>query len=437
MVQPIAKSWLWGVLVAVALVGHGARAVWRGALPGGGAVGGATGRAHGGGDRVGFPGRDHPAGERDRHAGPRLGHRHLGDDRPQPASNCSSPARGASAFQVPTSIAVTTPTAYRVSIAGTTDTGTAFASTAPVTFTVNPPAQIVSLTPASPAKGATTAMQIVTRYTDFAAGATVASFGAGASVGGGPEGGFGPITVTSATTATALVAMNANAAAGARAVTVATGVQTATLAQGVTVAETRRREPGAAHHIHARDGGHGAAALPYQATATDADNDTLAWALTAAPSGMTIVPATGAIAWTPPAALTGTHTVALQVTDGKGGLDTQSYSIVVAAAHVNQPPHITTTPGTTATAGQAYSYAPAATDADGDTLTWSLTQSPAGMADRRGHRARSPGRRRRRRWARRWWRSRSATGTAEPTARRSRLRWRGRRTGRRASRRAP
>ena len=92
------------------------------------------------------------------------------------------------AFQVPTTIAVTTPTAYRVSIAGTTGAGTAFSSTAPVTFTVNPPAQIVSLTPASPAKGATTAMQIVTQYTDFAAGVTVASFGAG-RVGGRRAGG--------------------------------------------------------------------------------------------------------------------------------------------------------------------------------------------------------------------------------------------------------
>ena len=91
----------------------------------------------------------------------------------------------------------------------------------------------------------------------------------------------------------------------------------------------------------------------------------------------------------------------VQVTDGKGGLDTQSYSIVVAAARVNQAPHITSTPGTAATAAQAYSYAPAATDADGDTLTWTLTQSPAGMAVVAGHRARSPGRRRRRRWARR------------------------------------
>jgi PKD repeat protein len=280
------------------------------------------------------------------------------------------------AFQVPTSIAVSTPTSYRIAIVGTTSTGTAFQSTAPVTFTINPPAQIVSLAPASAGRGATTSIQIATQYTDFAAGVTRANFGPDASVGGGPVGGFGPVAVTGPTTATAVVTLGPTAATGARTVTVATGVQTAALAGGLMVLDTAPANQ--APHITSAPGTAVTAlqAYAYQATATDGDGDPLTWALTQAPSGMTIAPATGAVAWTPAASLAGTHPVTVQVIDGKGGLDTQSFSITVAAAHVNQAPKITTTAGTSATVGQAYSYTPAATDADGDTLIWALTQSP-------------------------------------------------------------
>lgn len=49
------------------------------------------------------------------------------------------------------------------------------------------------------------------------------------------------------------------------------------------------------------------------------------------------------------------------------------------AASTNRPPQITSTPVTAATEGVAYAYDVNATDPEGDALTYSLTQAPAGM----------------------------------------------------------
>jgi hypothetical protein len=51
----------------------------------------------------------------------------------------------------------------------------------------------------------------------------------------------------------------------------------------------------------------------------------------------------------------------------------------VGPGPTNQTPIITSTPITTATVGQAYSYDVEATDPDGDTLTYFLVSSPTGM----------------------------------------------------------
>ncbi|MEJ2590210.1 MAG: putative Ig domain-containing protein, partial [Candidatus Thiodiazotropha sp.] len=121
------------------------------------------------------------------------------------------------------------------------------------------------------------------------------------------------------------------------------------------------------------------AAYSYDVNASDADGDTLSYSLTTAPAGMVIDSASGLIAWTPSTAQVGSQAVTVQVSDGKGGTDAQSFTIVVDAAP-NSPPTIDSTPVTTATEGAAYGYDVNATDADGDTLSYSLTAAPAGMA---------------------------------------------------------
>ncbi|MBN1521444.1 MAG: putative Ig domain-containing protein, partial [Candidatus Aureabacteria bacterium] len=68
----------------------------------------------------------------------------------------------------------------------------------------------------------------------------------------------------------------------------------------------------------------------YDVDAIDLNGDTLSFSLTTSPSGMTIDSNTGLISWMPSATDVGANPVTVSVSDGKGGLDTQSFSIEVA-----------------------------------------------------------------------------------------------------------
>jgi uncharacterized protein YjdB len=118
----------------------------------------------------------------------------------------------------------------------------------------------------------------------------------------------------------------------------------------------------------------------YNVTAIDPNGDTLIYSLTVSHTGMTINSWTGAINWIP--SNTGHYDVTIEVFDNGSPVKstTQNFTIYVEAAlPINQPPTITSTPITTATVNQAYSYNVNATDPDGDTLTYFLTTSPTGM----------------------------------------------------------
>ena len=119
-------------------------------------------------------------------------------------------------------------------------------------------------------------------------------------------------------------------------------------------------------------------AYTYDVDAQDLDNDTLTYALSVAPAGMSINAGTGLIAWTPTIAQVGTAGVTVQASDGKGGVATQSFNITVAAAP-NRGPQIITAPLTTAKATFEYRYDLDATDPDSDPLTYSLVTAPSGM----------------------------------------------------------
>jgi VCBS repeat-containing protein len=113
----------------------------------------------------------------------------------------------------------------------------------------------------------------------------------------------------------------------------------------------------------------------YTVTATDVDGDTLAYALSVAPEGMTIDATTGVITWIPANGVDQAN-VTVDVSDASETV-TQSFTITVAAT--NDAPVIESTPVTVATEDEAYSYTVTATDIDGDTLAYSLTSFPAGM----------------------------------------------------------
>ncbi len=115
----------------------------------------------------------------------------------------------------------------------------------------------------------------------------------------------------------------------------------------------------------------------YSVAASDPDGDSLLYSLLAAPSGMTINPTTGLVAWTPTIAQVGLQSVTVAAIDPSGAGGTQTFSIAVADD--NRTPTITSSPVPFVTAGLAYRYDVRASDPDGDPITYRLTQAPVGM----------------------------------------------------------
>ncbi|MFS0838243.1 Ig-like domain-containing protein [Paenibacillus sp. 1P03SA] len=110
-------------------------------------------------------------------------------------------------------------------------------------------------------------------------------------------------------------------------------------------------------------------------TATDVDGDALTFALAAPPSnGTAVVNADGTFVYTPFPDFNGTDTFAVQVSDGNGG--TAISGVTVTVTPVNDPPAAEeialVTPEDTPVSGQV-----TATDADGDSLTFTLGTQPA------------------------------------------------------------
>jgi RHS repeat-associated protein len=125
-------------------------------------------------------------------------------------------------------------------------------------------------------------------------------------------------------------------------------------------------------------------ALSVTATATDADQpaNTLTYSLTAAPAGMTIDPATGAISWTPTEAQgPSVNTVTVMATDSGTPSLSDSKSFTLTVKEVNVAPVLSQLADVTINEQTALSLIASATDGDqpANTLTYSLTASPTGM----------------------------------------------------------
>jgi len=147
---------------------------------------------------------------------------------------------GSITFIVPAALIVAAPTRYAVSAAGATAAVVGFTTNA-LTFTVNPPQQLLSVTPASGDVGTSLTVTLQTSKSTFKGGAAQASFGADISVGGAAPGSFGPLTVVSSTSATASLAIASNASGGARDVTIRVGTQQTTQLGAFTVIVTTPR----------------------------------------------------------------------------------------------------------------------------------------------------------------------------------------------------
>lgn len=111
----------------------------------------------------------------------------------------------------------------------------------------------------------------------------------------------------------------------------------------------------------------------------DRANSIYAWSLLKRPAGSTVAlndPVARQPRFVPEVG--GEYVAQLIINDGTVDSDPDTVLIEVAAA--NQPPVINSTPDTTATVGQLYSYQVTATDPNvGDVLTYSLPTRPEGM----------------------------------------------------------
>lgn len=115
----------------------------------------------------------------------------------------------------------------------------------------------------------------------------------------------------------------------------------------------------------------------YQALAGDADGDSLAWSLAAAPAGMTVDPVSGLVSWSQPES--GVYPVSLSVADGRGGVASQTFTVRIGTGNVIVSPAIVSVPVALAALDDFYAYTPEVLDGSGTPLVFTLTSGPAGM----------------------------------------------------------
>jgi hypothetical protein len=125
-------------------------------------------------------------------------------------------------------------------------------------------------------------------------------------------------------------------------------------------------------------------AYSFTPNASDSDQDTLTFSVDNKPAWASFSTQTGALGGTPPAGAAGSYPdIVISVSDGQAKASLPAFTIVVdpatggSAPPANTAPTISGTPASMVTAGQAYSFTPSASDADGDTLTFSITNKPS------------------------------------------------------------
>ncbi len=116
-------------------------------------------------------------------------------------------------------------------------------------------------------------------------------------------------------------------------------------------------------------------------TASDANaGTTLTFSITNKPSWATFSTTTGRLQGTPATANIGAFAnVTIKVSDGQDTAQLPAFTITVSAPP-NRVPTISGAPATTVMQGNAYAFTPTASDPDGNTLTFSITNKPTWAA---------------------------------------------------------
>jgi hypothetical protein len=116
--------------------------------------------------------------------------------------------------------------------------------------------------------------------------------------------------------------------------------------------------------------------------ASDADGNRLTFRIQNKPSWLVLNSSTGRLSGTPSSANIGTYSnIVIKVGDGVASDSLPAFSITVrSSATSNTAPTISGTPPTSVTAGNLYSFTPKASDANGNTLTFSISNKPGWAA---------------------------------------------------------
>ncbi|NJR16282.1 MAG: hypothetical protein HC785_11565 [Calothrix sp. CSU_2_0] len=117
----------------------------------------------------------------------------------------------------------------------------------------------------------------------------------------------------------------------------------------------------------------------YQVKASDKNGDILSYKLLVSPNGMGINSETGLISWNTTASNKGNQSVVVEVSDSRGGVETQVFDLAVIDTPPNRPPVFTTNPVVDAAINTEYKYDADAVDPDRDDLTYNLVLGPDGM----------------------------------------------------------
>jgi len=116
----------------------------------------------------------------------------------------------------------------------------------------------------------------------------------------------------------------------------------------------------------------------FQPSASDADNDTLSFSISGRPAWASFNTSTGRLSGTPGDTHTGNYnSIVISVSDGTDTVNLPAFSVSVDPAPVvNTPPVISGTAAGSVIAGNGYSFQPSASDADNDTLAFSISNKP-------------------------------------------------------------
>jgi hypothetical protein len=124
-------------------------------------------------------------------------------------------------------------------------------------------------------------------------------------------------------------------------------------------------------------------AYSFTPSATDPDGNSLTFRIANRPSWATFNTTTGRLSGTPTSANAGSYAnIVITVGDGQAEASLPAFAITVsntapAPAPTNGAPVISGTPSTSVMQGTAYSFQPTASDPNGNTLTFSITNAPS------------------------------------------------------------